>query len=166
MLVKIGLHISLYEIFPPTLHNKSTSTLLAVWSYLLVSYPNLDWRKHSSDLCLHTVYGCTVRFRVISSSFSDWLENVLILITGSKVLLSCLVLWRVSQSPFLWVIFLRSVIFNLYLSKSWPPMAMLQHQDYVFLWSFAVSQWIVSVAVPNRRWKFLNCHSLQYISWS
>lgn len=166
MLVKIGLHISLYEIFPPTLHNKSTSTLLAVWSYLLVSYSNLDWRKHSSDLCLHTVNSCTVRFRVISSSFSDWLENVLVLITGSKVLLSCLVLWRVSQSPFLWVIFLWSVIFNLYLSKGCPPMAMLQHQDYVFLWSFAVSQWIVSVAVPNGRRKFLNCHSLQCISWS
>lgn len=152
--------------FPPTLHNKSTSTLLAVWSYLLVSYSNLDWRKHSSDLCLYTVYGCTVRFRVINSSFSDWLENVLILIPGSKVLLGCLVLWRVSQSPFLWVIFLRSVIFSLYLSKTWPPMAVLQHQDYVFLWSFAVSQRIVSVAAPNRRWKFLNCLSLQYISWS
>lgn len=56
---------------------------------------------------IHLICGLTQPVVVLSIPIqtSQIDRNVLLLITGSKVLLGCLVLWRISQSLFLWVIF-------------------------------------------------------------
>lgn len=109
--------------FPSTPYNKSTSTLLSACPYKFSTPIRIEGNIHlfcnltrSMVVLWDTVFSAPAQ----ASQF-DW--NALVLITGSKVSLGCLVLWRVSQSLFLWVIFLWSAVFNLYLSKSWPPLA-------------------------------------------
>lgn len=152
--------------FPPTLYEvlQRGCSLLAPCLQLGLTYTfstPIRIEGHFHLFCSLTQSMTILWDSVISTSAQatqfDW--NALVLITGSNVLLGCLVLWRVSQSLFLWAIFLWSAVVNLYLSKRWPPMA-VPGPDYVFLWSFAVSHWIVSVAMPNRRPESLNCHSL------
>lgn len=127
--------------FPPTLHNKSTGTLLAVCSYWLVCYFSQNRKKHSSYLCLFTAYGSAVRLHVIhiSSSFSGWLKCTGIdhrfqsIAWLSSSMKSFSVTLPLSHFPLVWYIQSLPVRRLTSYGHSTAP-------DYVFLWSFSVSQ--------------------------
>lgn len=116
--------------FPPTLYEvlQRGCSLLAPCLQLGLTYTfstPIRIEGHFHLFCSLTQSMTILWDSVISTSAQatqfDW--NALVLITGPNVLLGCLVLWRVSQSLFLWAIFLWSAVVNLYLSKNWPPLA-------------------------------------------
>lgn len=130
------------KFFPLTLHHKSTSTLLTVWSYWFLSPIGIEGNTH-------LIRGFTQSMVVLwdimlfhtSSSFSDWLkctdidhrfQSIACLSSSMK---SFSVTCPLSHFPVVWSIQSLPVRRPTSCGHSTAP-------DYIFIWSFAVSQWL------------------------
>lgn len=130
------------KFFPLTLHHKSTSTLLTVWSYWFLSPIGIEGNTHL--ICGFTqsmVVLWDIMLFHTSSSFLDWLkctdidhrfQSIACLSSSMK---SFSVTCPLSHFPVVWSIQSLPVRRLTSYGHSTAP-------DYIFIWSFAVSQWL------------------------